>query len=378
MKILLAAGGTAGHINPAISIADLLGRELADAEIVFVGTPSGMENRLVTEAGYSIRHVDVTGFKRRLTVANLGTLWKALQAGKAAKAILREEMPSLVIGTGGYVCYPILKMASKMGIPTAIHESNARAGLTVRLLARHVSTVMLGLPSAKQSLKSARRTVVTGNPIRAEFHRLTREDARSSLHLKRDDLLLLSFGGSLGANTINQAMREAIPILLKKHPRLHIVHATGADHYTEFSQEINGYLTAEAKRIDIRPYISDIPRLMLAADLLLSRSGAMTLSEAAFTGTPAILVPYPYATDDHQTKNALSLAESGGAAVIRDAELTGESLSKEVSRLLSDGQARRHMRQMMYRFAPRDAEARILNELRSLLSSSAVDQSALR
>ncbi len=368
MKILLAAGGTAGHINPALAIATLLKQNLPNAEILFIGTPSGMENRLVREAGYPIRHIAVAGLQRKLTVTNLKAVWKLFHARGVSKRILREEKPSLVIGTGGYICYPILKMAASLGIPTAIHESNAIPGLTVRMLAGHVNTVMLGFASAERFLKKARHAVFTGNPIRAEFHQLTRREARTSLHLRRDELLLLSFGGSLGADSINQAMQKAIPNLLKKHPNLRIVHATGIGHHAAFIEETRKYIKAEAKRADVRPYISDLPRLMLAADLLLSRSGAMTLSEAAFAGTPAILVPYPYATDDHQTKNALSLAERGAATVIPDNELTAESVEREISRMVLDSAVRDEMRQRISGFSPRDAEHRIFEELFLLIN----------
>ncbi len=363
MTVLLAAGGTAGHINPALAIADLLREKFPEIRIVFAGTPTGMENKLVRDAGYEIKAIHVSGLHRNLSFQNVRSALTLLRAGREARQILRAEKPELVIGTGGYVCYPLIRTAAKLGIPTALHESNAYPGLTVRLLARRANTVMLSFPSAAKRLKNARHTVVTGNPIRADFYKMTRREAREALRLTDADILLLSFGGSLGAESLNEAVADALPRLLKKHAHLRVVHATGRANSLHFSNENKTYFKAEISRMDVRQYIDDLPKLMLAADLLLSRSGAITIAEAAYVGVPPILVPYPYATDDHQTKNALSVCELGGAVMLRDDELSGDTLFTELDRLISDPSARKKMSERIQTLSPNGVGERILSEL---------------
>lgn len=366
MKILLSGGGTAGHINPAIAIAQILEASYPRAEIVFVGTPKGMEASLIKKAGYRMRELAVEGLRRKLTPQNVKIVFKALGASRRAKEILRDEMPDLVIGTGGYVCFPILWAAQRIGIKTALHESNAYPGITVRLLAPRADAVLLSFASCRERLSRNAKCSIVGNPVRRDFAKFNPETSRKALAISDDEFLLLSFGGSLGARTINHAIGNCMQKLLNEHPNLRIVHATGMQNYDDFCRFFGSYFKAD-KRIVVVPYLDGMACYMTAADLLLSRSGAMTLSEAAYAETPAILVPYPHATDDHQTKNAAMLAKQGAAILIPDSELAPERLHSEISKLIANKERLSEMRKSIGTLAIRDADAHILRELRKLL-----------
>lgn len=359
MKILFACGGTAGHINPALSIAELIKRNVPDASAVFVGTPGGMENRLVKEAGYAIRHVPVEGLRRSLSPRNLRAGVALLRSFGVAKRILAEEAPDLVVGTGGYVCYPVLRVASSLGIATVLHESNARAGIAARMLARRIDLALVNFPSAKRDFLKAGKTVVSGNPLRREFYALTRAEARLKLGLPSDALLLVVFGGSLGAAKLNETVESAIPRLLSLYPDLRILHAVGRNPGNRGTVRSIG-------RYERRAYISDMPICLLAADAAICRAGAMTVSEIAAAGVPSILIPYPRATGDHQTKNAKALDEKGAAILLPESELTPETLTEKLAPILRDGESGSRMRAALTRFRVPDCESVILREIRSL------------
>ena len=359
MKALFACGGTAGHINPAIAIADLLKKNIPGLSVVFVGTPAGMENRLVENAGYPIRHVPVRGLKRSLSPSNLRAGVSLVRSFRVASKILSEEAPDVVVGTGGYVCYPIVRCAAARGIPTVLHESNARAGIASRMLARHTDLALLHFPSAARDFKRSCKTVVSGNPLRHEFYTLTKETARRKLGLSQKDLSLVVFGGSLGAEKLNQATEEATPRLLSAFPNLRILHAIGA------KREDAGIYKSFG-RYERRAYVCDMPLRLTAADVAVCRAGAMTVSEIAAAGVPSILIPYPKAAGDHQTKNAKELAKAGAAILIPDSELTPDRLYTELKNLLSRGEERRRISERLTRFKAPECESIILHELLSL------------
>ena len=359
MKILFACGGTAGHINPALSIAEIIKRNVPDASVVFVGTPGGMENRLVKEAGYETRHVPVEGFRRSLSPKNIRAGIALLRSFGVARKILSEEAPDLVVGTGGYVCYPVMRVASNLGIGTVLHESNARAGIAARMLARHIDLALINFPSAKQDFKNAEKTVVSGNPLRREFYTLTREAARLKLGLTSDALLLVVFGGSLGAAKLNEAVESAAPRLLSLYPNLTILHAVGRNPG-------NGGTIRSFGRYDRRAYISDMPTCLTAADAAVCRAGAMTVSEIAAAGVPSILIPYPRATGNHQTKNARALSDEGAAILLPESALSPETLIASLAPILRDKETGRKMRGALLRFRTPECESVILREILSL------------
>lgn len=339
MRILLTGGGTAGHINPAIAIAEIVKANCPHAAIAFVGTPEGMENRLVEQAGYPMYHVRVRGLARSLSPRNIEALWLALRSPQKAKKILDDFQPDAVIGTGGYVSWPILAAAATRGIPTALHESNAAPGLTTKRLAPRMTEIWLNFKETANALPKTKAALYhTGNPLRNGFHTLTRQEARKRLGLEKGRLLLLSFGGSLGAPLLNEACLRAGTELCREIPQIRHVHACGRAHYEELEQR---YPHADgSKNLLLLPYIEDMPLYMAAADIVIARAGAMTLSELALCGSTAILVPSPYVTDDHQYKNAVLLEKAGAATLIEEKTLSAKVLIAKIKELAEDKEKR--------------------------------------
>ncbi|HIW74779.1 MAG TPA: undecaprenyldiphospho-muramoylpentapeptide beta-N-acetylglucosaminyltransferase [Firmicutes bacterium] len=362
MRVLMTGGGTAGHINPALAIAAKIREERPDTEFLFVGAKGRMETRLVPAAGYRIETVDVRGFQRRLTVKNIGrNIAAAVHAvtaqGTSAK-ILREFCPDLAIGTGGYVSGPILRQAAKRGIPVLVHESNAFPGVTVKMLAKYAAATMIAAEDAAQYLPPEARVVVTGNPLRPEFRRLDREKARRELGLDGRPLIL-SVGGSLGAGRINDAMAEVLA-RSRKEGRFQHIHATGKAGWETTSARLRELGVPEnAAGIDVREYIDDMPRCMAAADLVISRCGAMTLSELPAAGKPSILIPSPNVAENHQYHNAMALVKKGAAVCIEEKDLTAGKLWEEIAKIASSPETLRRMGENARRNAILDADDRI-------------------
>ncbi len=368
MRILLSGGGTAGHVNPAIAIAEIVKAHDPHAAIAFVGTPHGMENRLVRDAGYPIYHVNVHGFSRSLSLRNLGALWLAAVSPLRAKEILREFHPDIVVGTGGYVSWPILRAAAGHGIKTAVHESNAIPGMAVRRLAPLVDEVWLNFLEASQHLpQNSSHFFNVGNPIRAGFQTTSRREARHELGLSEGDFLLLSFGGSLGAEEINRAVLSLAKQLLPAVPRLRMVHAAGRGHYESVRNEATRQRIPE--RLTILPYIDKMAVYMGAADAVISRAGAMTLSELSLCGKCAILIPSPHVTGNHQYKNAAVFRDARAAALIEESALRKGELTAEVKKLLRDPGLRQTRERAIRRFAKGDAGELILERILFLLKS---------
>ena len=364
MRIILSGGGTAGHITPAIAIAETVRAYDKHAEITFVGTPTGMENELVTNAGYPIRHVNVRGFSRTPTLRNIGALYLALVSPWHAERLLSALRADAVIGTGGYASWPILRAAAHKGIPCAVHESNAIPGMTVRRLAPYVDEVWLNFKDASRYLpKNTSRFLETGNPIRQGFRTVSRYDARKKLGLGERDFLLLSFGGSLGAERINEAVLALGNDLLPRFPNLFLVHGTGKRYYNAI-QTVLG--KQRHPRMSLLPYIEDMPLYMGAADTVICRAGAMTLSELSLCGKSAILIPSPNVTDNHQHKNAALLADAGAAALVEESALSEGRLASEVEALIKSPSLCADRERAIRRFAHPDANQRILTRILAL------------
>lgn len=330
MRILMAGGGTAGHINPAIAIADTIKSRHPDAEILFVGVKGKMETTLVPAAGYPLKTVTVQGFQRRLSLKNIGrnlaAAYHAVTAGMEASRIIKEFSPDLAIGTGGYVCGPVLRQAAKLGVPVFLHESNALPGVTVKMLAKHAKVVMIASEAARKHLPSDTRVVVTGNPLRRDFAVMGRETARRELGVDERPLVLC-FGGSLGARHLN----EAIAGVLKRNQaeqKLQFIVGTGKGENHEKMLALLTQLGVDPDGVHVRvqEYIDDMPRCMAAADLVISRCGAMTISELPAMKKPSILVPSPYVAENHQFFNAMALADRGAAVCIEEKDLTDARL----------------------------------------------------
>ena len=366
MKILLSGGGTAGHVTPALAIAEIFKFNHPEAEICFVGTPAGIEKRLVTEAGYRYFPIPVMGLSRSLTPKNLRAVYLALLAKKKAKRLLRELCPDLVIGTGGYVCFPVLSAACSLGIPTALHESNAIPGLAVRHLAKKADLLLLNFSEVERLVKARGRVVQVGNPHRTSLGGISKDEARERLQIPKDAHVLLSFGGSLGAEAMNRAVLALWKSYVLSNPAIHHFHGTGA-RYAEDFRQLSAALQPLPDRIRVYEYITEMPTLMAAADLIICRSGAMTISEVARAGKAAILIPSPNVANDHQTKNAEALAEAGAAILLPEAELGGNRLEAAVQSILEDDGKRKTMERAIKAFAVPDANRKIYRELTLLL-----------
>lgn len=370
MRILMTGGGTAGHINPALAIADLLKEKYPDAEFLFVGATGRMETQLVPAAGYPIRTVTVRGFQRRLSLKNIGRNIMAavnvLTASAQSKKIVKEFKPDLAIGTGGYVCGPVLREAIRAGVPTAVHESNAYPGVTVKMLGREGALILLCSEDARRHLPEGVTAVVTGNPLRADFLTLDKQTAREELGLDARPLVL-SFGGSLGAARINEAMTEVLR-RSRECGRLQHIHGAGKAGYAAMKAQLEEMgMPLSADGITVREYIDDMPRCMAAADLVICRCGAMTLSELPAAGKPAILIPSPYVAENHQYHNAMVLVQRGAAICIEEKDLTADRLWEAVCDATGDPARLGEMSRRVGEAAILDADTRILNAVEELL-----------
>ena len=337
--VLIAAGGTAGHINPALAIAGALKQARPDADIHFAGRREGMEYGLVTKAGYPFHHIEVNGIQRKLSLKNIARNAEALYhlalAGPRAKAILRQVKPDLVIGCGGYVSGPVVRAAAKMGIKTAIHEQNAFPGVTNKLLAKDVDVGFAAVEAAVQKLGVPEKTLVVGNPVRPEMFAQDRAAARRAIGAG-DRTVILSFGGSLGARRINQVVADLAAWEQKpRQPVLHL-HATGQYGVQLFRNLAKEKGFEYGENLVVKEYIDNMPQLLAAADLVISRAGALTLAELEAAGRAAILIPSPNVAENHQYYNAMELQKAGAAVVIEEKDLTGEKLVSTVSGLLAE------------------------------------------
>lgn len=347
LRVLITGGGTGGHIYPGLAIAERL-RERGD-RVLFVGTARGLEKELVPAAGFELRLIPAQSLPRRLSPALLKALWTAGQGFRAARRVLREYRPHVVVGTGGYVAGPVVLAARFMRLPILIQEQNALPGLTNRILARLADRVALGYAEAARRLKARAPVVVTGNPLRAGIAAGDRRAAIRRLGLDPGRATLIAFGASQGARGLNVAMREAAPVF-KAHPELQVIHQTGRSAYEAIASELE---QRGARRVGpdlvidgnvrVMPYIDAMPDALAAADLVVGRAGALTISEITACGLPAILIPYPHHADSHQEYNARVLSDAGAALVILEAELSGERLAQAALAILADEKRRRAM-----------------------------------
>lgn len=371
MKAVFAAGGTAGHINPALAIADKMKSLFPDTEILFIGTPNGLEARLVKKAGYEFRGVEMAGFQRSLSVKSIGRNFKALyyyliSAKRQVKKILKEFQPDIVIGTGGYVTGTVLTQAVSLGIKTVTHESNSYPGMATKMLAKKADKVLLATEDAMKHLSSTERCIVTGNPLRSNIEIEEREAARERLGLPQG-FTILSFGGSLGANRITEAVAELIAWEQKKGGINHI-HSYGGNWREKFYTSLRESGAEEDKSRHIfKDYIDNMYTCICAADLIICRAGAMTITELTAIGRPAILVPYPNAAENHQYYNALTLSNANAAVLIEDKDLTKARLVEEVSGLYSDRQRLALMEENAKKSSQNNAADKIMSEIIDLL-----------
>ena len=372
MKFLFACGGTAGHINPAIGVAGRIRELLPSSEILFIGAEGKMEMDLVPMEGYEIRSVPISNLSRHFSPEGIAHNMRALRdlavSLPACRAILRDFRPDVVVGTGGYVCYPVLSQAAKLGIPTAVHESNAEPGLTTKMLEKHVKRIMVGFEEARSNYKHQDKVVVTGTPVRQDFLHTDKLAARRALGLDERAPLVLSVWGSLGATDMNKTVGEMISLAMKEKP-FRLVHSAGKrgiDSMTGYIRDSLGLEGWNEAGFEVRDYIYDMPLLMAAADLVLCRSGASTLAELAAMGKPAVLVPSPNVVHNHQEVNARVLEHAGAAKVLLESDATAENMFRIITELLHDPASLERMSQNMRAMAGKNATEEITSIVLSL------------
>lgn len=371
MKILFAGGGTAGHINPALAIAGYVRSKNPDAQILFVGNRGGMEERLVPEADFDFAPITISGFKRKISpkalMENAKTVKRVITSSFESKKIIEDFKPDLCVGTGGYVSGPVLRKAAKMGIPIIIHEQNAFPGVTTKMLSKQAKRVMLAIEDAKKYLDKDCKFVVTGNPVRADILKVNKENARRELGLDRRPVIL-SFGGSLGARKINEAMADVIARSGKDGKYQHI-HAYG--QYGKWFPDLvkeKGTDIEKCPNLDIREYINNMPVCMAAADVVVSRAGAITLSEIQAMGKPAILIPSPNVAENHQYHNAMALVNAGAAEIIEEKDLTETAVTEKLDSLLLNPEKLKEYSENSRKMAITDANERIYAVIKKILN----------
>ena len=374
MKVLLAGGGTGGHINPALAIAGIIKEHIPEAEFLFAGTPNGMEAKLIPQPGYPIEFIKVAGFQRKISLENIGRNIKALYylagSGRRAKQIIQEFDPDIAIGTGGYVAGPVIRMAAKMGIPTAIHEQNAYPGVTNKLLAKEVDHVMLTVEEALSYFDKDIEYTVTGLPVRAELLKKTKSQARAELGFD-DSFCILSFGGSLGAGCINDTMAEVLKWHVSKKLKINHIHGYGGMGKDTFPAKMKEYhVPMKNRRTRITEYINDMDTCMAAADLVVCRSGANALAELEMLGKPSILIPSPIVAGNHQYHNAMVLGKAGAAIVMEQKDVTNKKMISAVRKLYKDPEKLQSMAKNAAALAIRDTEDRIWNVIENLIKDS--------
>lgn len=366
MRVLISGGGTAGHINPAISIAKHIMKKNKHAEILFVGTKKGLESKLVPRENFHLETIKVRGFQRKLSLDTFLTVKELFQGILEARKIVKDYKPDVVIGTGGYVCGPVVFNAAKMKIPTLIHEQNAFPGVTNRILSRFVDRVAISFKEAESHFKKKEKVVFTGNPLRSEMFEVERDASRQKLKIQKDKFFVVIFGGSRGAEKINQEVSE----LIKKYNNemnFKLLFATGEKQYEKIYENLKKYRT---ENINVVSYIYDMANVMAAADLVVARAGAMTLSELTALKVPSILIPSPYVTANHQEYNARALEENGAAVVILEKDLTSDILYKQILSLSQDKNSLKKMSSNAGKLAITDAADKIYTMINEIVNKN--------
>ena len=348
MNVIFTCGGTGGHINPAIAVANMMKERHPDINILFIGAQGRMEEKLVPQAGYEIKCLPGSGLSRKLNLSGIKQNVKAaknvLTAMSACKKIIKEFKPDVIVGTGGYASFPALYAGSSMGIPTCVHESNAVPGVTTKMAAARASRVLVSFPESAQYYRNQDKVEVVGMPVRKEFILTGKEEAKAQLGLDHRPVVVSAFG-SLGARMMNFAVADMFKLEKEDNFPFQHIHATGSfgwewmpEHVASLDVDVNG-----DNGIDMREYIYNMPTVMAAADVIISRAGASTCNEIGASGTPSILIPSPNVTNNHQEKNARILEGHGAAIVITEDQCSGKVLYNTVQQLLEDHDRRKAM-----------------------------------
>ena len=365
MKFIICGGGSGGHVSPAIAIYEALKKKASSARFTFVGRRGGNENRAYEMTGEHLETLSMQGINGKDPINAAKGLLSAIKARNAARKMIEKEMPDAIIGTGGYVCWPMLSAGAALGVPTVIHESNAYPGLTTRLLSKSADKVLLNYEEAAKHLKRAENVEIVGNPIRPRFFTQSRLASRRALGIRDGDFFILSFGGSLGSRRLNEVSLELMRSYSARTPGVKHLHATGGAYFDEVGRAAQKEMTSH-RGCMILPYIDDMASAMAAADVVISRSGAMTISEICALGVASVLIPSPNVADDHQTKNAEFMRSAGAAFMIRESDLTLRSLLDAVRGLASSPDRRRALCSSAKSLARENAADLIADEILAL------------
>lgn len=372
MRVIFTCGGTAGHVNPALALAGYMREVDPSTEVLFVGAERGLERDLIAHTPYPFRTVNISSFHRSLKPSelrhNLVTIKNLARSGREADAILGDFRPDLIVGTGGYASYPVVRAGAKAGVPTAVHESNVVPGLTTKQLEPYAERIMVGFEDCRQHYRHPDKVVVTGTPVRGDFFTRTKQEAKRALGVDDGRPLVVSFWGSLGAGRMNRLMAEFLSLEAAREP-FHHIHGVGSLSWERMQSDLaaRGVDLSARPSLDVREYIYDMAPVMRAADLVISRAGASTISELTALGVPAILVPSPNVTNHHQEKNAAALGDRGAALVLSENGLNGKTLFTAAAGLLRDEGKRAKMEKNMASLGVRDATARIYETVMDLV-----------
>ena len=373
MNVIFTCGGTAGHINPAIAVANMMKERHPGCNILFIGATGHMEEKLVPQAGYELKCLPGSGLSRKLNPAgikkNIYAVKCVLDAVKSCKKIYKEFKPDAVIGTGGYASFPALYAAQSMGIPTCVHEANAVPGVTTKLAANKANRVLVAFEESVQYYKHPSKVEVVGMPVRQEFIYTIREEARKELDLSGH--VVVSAFGSLGAKVMNETMADMMPMEKKDNFPFHHIHATGSFGKEWMPKRVkdNGVDYESCPSIDIREYIYNMPTVLAAADLIIGRAGSASCNEIAASGTPCILIPSPNVTNNHQEKNARVLENAGGAIVVLEKDCTPEKIYGLVTELLADENRRKDMGRKLHEMVRLDSTQRICDIVEDMIKA---------
>ena len=373
MKVVIAAAGTAGHINPGLAIANKIKQEEPKSEITFIGTTRGLENDLVPRAGFNLKTIDAYGLSKKLTIENIKKMYKTLKGYGEAKKILKDLKPDIVIGTGGYICGATILAAHNLKIPTMLHESNSFPGKAVKMLAKKTDEILISFEDAKERIPNAKKIVHTGTPVKIKKQEYTNsqiEKIKKELGLNNEKPLVLIFGGSQGAQKINEAIMGIIKNKLNKEYQ--IIWATGPKQYDIIKEKLEdaniniNYI----ENTKIVPYIYNMEEIMNVSDLIVSRSGAMTITEIANLAKPSILVPLPNVSGDHQMYNAKVLANKNAAIIIKNDDLNTVDLNTKIKEIVLDKNKKEQMGKNAFKVSTKNVEEKIWQEIKELISKN--------
>ena len=370
MRVIIAAAGTAGHINPGLAIANKIKKEEKDSEIVFIGTTRGLENDLVPRAGYELKTIEAYGLSTKISLENIKKMYKTFKGYGEAKKIIKEFKPDIVIGTGGYICGATISSANNLKIPTLLHESNSFPGRAIKMLASKTDTILVSFKDAIPRIKKGKHVVFTGTPIkikRKNYSSQEKNEIVKNVGLNTKAPIILVFGGSQGAKRINDTMIEIIKN--KMNQNYQVIWATGPKQYDVIKEELEtvNININNIKNMKIIPYIYNMEELMNIVDVIVARSGAMTITEISNLGKASILVPLPNVSHNHQFYNAKVLESVGAAKIILDNEITGQKLNRQINEIISDERNIEKMEQRALKISTTDAEEKIYDEIKKLV-----------